>query len=383
MIKVLHVITGLNTGGAEMMLFKLLSKMDRKSFEQAVISLSDKGPVGESIESLEIPVYCLGIKHAVLSPFYLLKFVRLAKKYLPDLIQGWMYHGNFAALVGAFMVKRNIPVLWNIRGTHTDLSIENFFTSLLIWLGGKLSSFPVVIVNNSKVSALAHQEKFGYLSDKWEIIPNGFDVHLFQPDAEAKVKLCSELRVDCDSVLIGLVGRYHPMKGHDIFLTAASLLVEKYRNVHFVLIGTEVDIYNNELANRINQLNLRETIHLLGRRTDMVKLTAAFDVACSSSYGEGFSNAIGEAMSCGVPCVVTDVGDSGWIVGETGLVVPPGNPVALADAWVELIDMGEKGRRALGTIARQRVIDNFSLASVVCQYEALYERVLKQNKGNS
>ena len=151
--------------------------------------------------------------------------------------------------------------------------------------------------------------------------------------------------------------------------------------VRFILAGTEVEPSNRELMNLISSLGLEPSVRLLGRRNDIPEITAALDIASSSSYGEGFSNAIGEAMSCGVPCVVTDVGDSAWIVGDTGKVVPPRDPTALANALRELVNMGAVARRALGERARQRVVENFSLEAVVRQYEDLYESVYQQFKG--
>jgi glycosyltransferase involved in cell wall biosynthesis len=167
------------------------------------------------------------------------------------------------------------------------------------------------------------------------------------------------------------------MKDHTNFLHAAALLLKSYPDVHFVLVGREVHTENKVLKNLIQDLGISQHIHLLGERRDMNRLTAALDIACSASaYGEGFPNVIGEAMSCGVPCAVTDVGDSGWIVGNTGRVVPPRSPEALAHAWKELIVLGSEGREILGKAARARIIECFSLDSVVHQYESLYESAL-------
>ncbi len=117
-----------------------------------------------------------------------------------------------------------------------------------------------------------------------------------------------------------------------------------------------------------------------GVRADIGRFTAALDIASSCSYSESFANVIGEAMACSVPSVATDVGISAWIVGDTGRIVPPRNPEALADAWRELIELGAAGRKALGTAARSRVTNYFSLASVVQQYEGLYESVVEQRQ---
>ncbi|NEP28701.1 glycosyltransferase, partial [Moorena sp. SIO3I6] len=217
----------------------------------------------------------------------------------------------------------------------------------------------------------------GYSSQNSCVIPNGFDTSLFKPSLEARAAFRSELGLSEQSILIGLIGRYHPMKDHPNFIRAASLLVKEFPDVHFIMVGTEVDQDNNFLSSLIQDLGLSNHIHLLGERSDIPRLTAALDInTLASAYGEAFPLVIGEAMSSGVPCVVTDVGDSAWIVGNTGRVVPPRNSEALARAWKELILMGNEGRKVLGKAARSRIIDSFSINSVVAQYESLYELIL-------
>lgn len=167
------------------------------------------------------------------------------------------------------------------------------------------------------------------------------------------------------------------MKDHDSFLRAAALLLQNFPQLHFVLVGTEVDGNNYQLSKLINTLNIGDKLHLLGERQDISRLTSALDIATSSSYfGEAFPNIIGEAMACEVPCVATDVGDSAAIIGETGKIVPPKNPQALADSCQELILLGAEGRKALGAKARQKVIKHYSLDAIVAQYQRLYINTL-------
>lgn len=378
MIKVLHIITGLSTGGAETMLLKLLASTNRERFAPVVVSLLDKGTIGPRIEALGVPVYALGMRRGIPSPAALVRLVRIARNQQPHIIQGWMYHGNLAAQLAAVFVKCNVPVIWNIRGTHTKLKDESLMTAIVIWLGARLSNRAVRIINNSLTSVLSHQQLLGYCADKWQIIPNGFDSNMFKPSEVARRNLRSELGLPSDALLIGLIGRYHPVKDHAGFLKAASLLLQIYPDVHFVLVGQDVDKEIAELSVWLQDERLKYSFHLLGSRSDLPNLTAALDILALSSLSEGFPNVVGEAMSCGIPCVVTDVGDSGRIVGETGRVVQPGDPEALAKAMMELIDMGKEGRENLGVMARQRVVDNFSLPSVVRHYESLYEEVLAQ-----
>ena len=376
MIRVLHVITDLSVGGAEMMLHKLLARISREKFEQAVISLTDRGPLGARIEALGIPVYAVGMKPGRPTPAAAWRLIRLAWRLKPDLVQGWMSHGNLAALLAGVFVPKTVPVLWNVRRSLYSLEHDKPLTRAVTWLGARLSGLPVKILYNSRIGAAQH-EKFGYRADKTLVLPNGFDTELFAPSTEARSSVRFELGVSEDAVLIGLVGRYSLMKDHANFLRAAASLLKSRPDVYFVLAGRGIAWDNQALGELVRGLGIVGRTHLLGERHDMARVTAALDIATSSSaFDEGFPNVVGEAMSCGVPCVVTDVGDSAWIVGETGRVVPPRDPEALCSAWLELMEMGPAARRNLGTRARKRAEDQFSIEKIVQLYERVYEEQL-------
>jgi len=372
--RVIFVITGLARGGAEMMLLKLCSKLDPRRFTPSVISLADKGVVGPSIEALGITVYTLGMRPNRPSLTGWLRLCKLISTLRPNLIQGWMYHGNLAASLAA---GTRIPVVWGMRHSLYGLGKERALTRWAIRLGAVMSRrYPCAIVYNSQTSAHQH-EVFGFAAAQTCIIPNGFDTEVFHPDEYVRTSIRQELGLSDNIVLIGLIGRYHPMKDHRNFLNAAALLGKEFSDVRFLLVGCGMDADSPALGKMIAESGLGDRVLLLGERKDIPQLNAALDIASSTSaWGEGFANVIGEAMSCGVPCVVTDVGDSAWIVGSTGKVVPRSDPVALAAAWKSLILIGRGERQALGILARQRVIEKFSLEPVVDQYEELYESLI-------
>lgn len=374
-MKILHVITGLSTGGAEMMLYKLLSGMNRERFEPVVISLTDRGTLGDRIESLGIPVHPINLKLGKSTPLSIWCLIRTLRQIQPDLIQGWMIHGNLAAQLASFSMPKKVPILWNIRHSALSKSDASPVTLLLIKQLSYLSHLPARIIYNSKVGACDH-ENIGYNPNKTQVISNGFDTKLFKISLETRHRFRGELGLSEDVFLMGLIGRFHPMKDHSNFLQAAKKLLETKPNVQFVLAGKEVNWDNLLLRRLILELEITNQVHLLGERADIPYITAALDIATSASYGEGFPNVIGEAMSCGVPCVVTDVGDSAWIVGNTGQVVQPRNPEALCAGWLKLIEMGVEARRDLGAKARQRIEELFSIESIVQQYERLYQQVI-------
>jgi len=378
-IKVMYIINDLSIGGAEMMLYKLLAETDRDRFEPVVISLIDRGALRQRIEKLGIAVHTARMKPGLPSPLGWWRLIRLMRRHKPDLVLGWMYHSCLAAQLANFFVPQRVPVLWSIHYSITSLASEKKLTAAVIRACALLSKLAAQLIFVSRASQSQHKP-LGYTLDDSCVIPNGINVEEFVPSGESRSSVRSELGLAEDALLIGLVGRYHPVKDHANFLKAAALISKQYPSTHFLLVGRGVDHANAVLRRSIQEIGLSREAHLLGERNDMPRLAAALDLfSLTSAYGESFPNVIGEAMACEVPCVVTDVGDAVWIVGNAGRVVPPRDPRALADAWKEMIDLGPVGRKALGRDARSRVIECFPLEAVVARYEALYETVLARD----
>jgi glycosyltransferase involved in cell wall biosynthesis len=372
---VCHVITGLHTGGCETMLFKLLSCAGWENYNHVVIEMVPGGQFKTRIEKLGIPVYSLHMRPGFPSLRNILRLRSLARKIRPSIWQGWMYHGNFAALSAKFLAGTRSPVIWNIRHSLHDLKNEKYLTRLLIIVGARLSSLVSIILYNSKASAAQH-EHIGYPVRKTKVIPNGFDCATFIPDTAAYQSVRVEMGLSCDASLIGLIARYDPLKGHTYFLQAAAQLVQHLPAIRFLLAGRGVDANNAELTATIERLGLKSYVHLLGERDDIPRLTAALDIATSSSISEAFPNVLGEAMASGVPCVVTDVGDSAWIIGDNGRVVAPGNATELTTAWQALLSCDKKTLSEIGMRGRDRINDLFSLSAVCQQYVTLYGGLL-------
>jgi glycosyltransferase involved in cell wall biosynthesis len=385
-ISILHLITTLDLGGAEKMLLKLLSFMDKDNFSNQVICLTDVGLVGEKIMGQGIPVYALNMPRGRLNSSGLHKLWGLLRSIRPTVLQTWLYHADLLGVIlGRLAGISNI--CWNIRCSYMDLGKYRPSTKWTIKFCSLLSCFPRIVITNSS-AALKYHTRLGYKAKSWKVIPNGFDLEKFKPDQRAKPRLLKEFGLSNDLghrgsdseesgnkkndiFLIGFIARYDPMKDHSTFFKAASLLLSERNNVHFVLVGKNVDLENKSIFTQVPNAGM-EHFHLLGERDDMENITAGLDIASLVSHGEGFPNTVGEAMACGVPCVVTNVGDSALIVNDTGYVVPPRDPSALAKAWKELIDMGYERRRKLGIAARKRVKERFELSKIVKDYETTY-----------
>lgn len=374
-IKVMHIISDLSIGGAEMTLYKQLEKTDRGRFEPVVVSLVDRGVLRERIEALGIAVHTTQMRSGWPSPLGLWRLIKLIRRLSPDLILGWMYHSCLAAELARICSGRRIPVLWSVHYSFSSLATEKWLTAAVIKLCRLLSRLPEKIVFVSSAGQTQHQ-LLGYCAEKSCVIPNGIDVNEFVPSNEARLSVRAELGLAEDAFLIGIIGRYHPTKDHANFLAAASLISKTDPETRFVLIGRDIDERNEELSEAIRRLGIESQTHLFGERQDTPRLAAALDVFSLSSYDESCPNVIGEAMACGVPCVVTDVGDTAWIVGDTGRVISRRDSQALALAWKDMIRLGAAGRKALGSRARERVVGHFPIEAVVARYEALYDSVL-------
>ena len=378
-MKILHIITDLEIGGAEMMLCRLLERLDAQRFQATVLALSDRGPLADCLEALRVPVYAANLRG---NPYRALVTLRqVLRQTQPDLLQGWMYHGNLVAqllalswrVCGVSQRNSRLPCCLSIHNALYSLRSEKRLTQLVLYSSGWLSPLAAATIFVSRVSAEQHYA-LGYSRSRSLIIPNGVDCDRFMPDPAARDQVRQALELPKSALLIGLVARFHPQKDHGNFLQAAAHLAAQQPEAYFLLCGAGVEPRNPVLSAQVQALGLTERVRLLGDRSDIPHLTAALDIACLASNSEAFPLVVLEAMACGVPCVVTAVGDAPWVVGETGKVVPPRDPAALAAACQHLATLGATGRQRLGQAARDRACQMFSLQATVQRYEALYQQ---------
>lgn len=370
MLHIVHVISDLDPGGAEVMLAKLVGGMDRDRFSNTVISLTDRGQLGEQIEGLGVAVHALGMKRGQPDIVALPRLIRLLKQLKPVIVQSWLYHADFLSTLAVKFSGSPVQI-WNVRCSDMDLTryspLTRWVQRMLAWW----SRTPAAVVVNSEAGKLQH-ERLGYHPRRWDVIPNGFDTQRFRPDSVARLSLRREWHVKDETVVIALIARVDPMKDHATFLDAARQVANIRRDVCFLLVGKGTEA----LAPTVAAIGLTGQVCLLGYRNDVERLLPGVDVLClSSAFGEGFPNVLGEAMACGIPCVSTDVGDAHSIIDDTGLVVPVRDPAALARAIIDLIDRGPAVRANLGHAARERIEKLYSLPRIVERYMALYSEL--------
>lgn len=369
-MRVLHVITSLNVGGAERSLASVTRALN-DGYEHAAILLGDLGPLGAQLREAGMNVLAMGMPSPLLAAKHTPHLVALLREFRPTILQGWMYHGNIAAYLIAMFYGRSIPVLWNVRHCLYEIRDEKRLTQLLIRAGRTLSARVCATIYNSALSRAQH-ESFGFRG-RGHVIANGFDLNRWRPDAEQRSIVRAELGItDASAKVVGHFARFHPMKDHGTFLRAIGVLLSRMPQAHAVLAGANVT-YDNETLSALIAPEHRSRVHLLGERSDLERLMRALDVFCLSSWSEAFPNVVGEAMASGVPCVATDVGDCCDIVGDTGVVVVPRCPSALAAALLDFLARCSSDISQLGAAARSRMAARFSLQAMALKYRCLYE----------
>jgi glycosyltransferase involved in cell wall biosynthesis len=365
MALIAHLITGLETGGAERMLARLATGLDRERHRSIVVSMTGPGVVGPPLVSSGIELHTLDMRRGVADLRGLARLVAILRQARPDILQTWLYHADVLGTVARIFAP-HCALLWNVQCAESiDAEIVRRF---LVWGSAR----PDAVVVNSLAGRRFH-EWLGYRPRRWEHIPNGCDANDFRFDAEGRLAVRRELGVPDDAVTIGLPARFHPMKDHANFLAAAARLAAIRPEAVFVMVGPEVDSSNRALGKIIAAHRITQRVRLLGEREDMARVYSALDIATlSSAFGEGCPNVLVEAMSCGLPCIATDCGDAADIIGPTGLVVPPRDPEALSAAWNRLMSLGPDARRTLGAEARNRIVGSYDLRTIVSRYDALY-----------
>lgn len=371
-VRVLHVITGLNDGGAEAVLYRLCTH--DKTRQHIVISLMDAGKYGSMLTEAGIAVHCLNMPRGQIRLRALWRLWRLLRQLKPDVVQTWMYHADLLGGVVARLAGVRF-VVWGIRHTTLVPGQSSRGTIIVARVLARLSRLvPKQIVACAEEAAVVHG-RLGYDTAKMQVIPNGYDLSQFVQDKEAGQALRAELGVHEGAPLLGMVGRFDPQKDHANLLHALGLLHEREVSFRCVLVGTGLDEDNAILLAQIQQLGLQDLVQLLGRRNDIPAVMNALDVhVLSSSFGEAFPNVLSEAMACGTPCVTTDVGDAARIVGDTGWVVSPSDSAALAGALEEALGQWRQleGWLARQQAAREHIEENFSIEKMIDAYHAVW-----------
>lgn len=368
----LHIITGLSDGGAEAVLYRLCNH--DKENQHIVISLMDQGKYGSLLEEIGVQVYCLDMPAGQIRFAALIKLYKLIRQLKPDVVQTWMYHAD---LIGGVIARlagvKNI--VWGVHHTTLVKGESKRSTILIAKINALISSFiPRKIIYCAEKSRQV-QQSIGFSPKIGHVVPNGYNIDDFKPDLDAGMAFRQEVGLADEKFLIGHVGRYHPFKDYPTLVNAVSLLTKEKSALKVVMVGGDLTTDNTQLNQLIKDNICTERITLLGRRNDITAVMNGFDLFVLSSVSEAFPNVLNEAMACGTPCITTDVGDAAVIVGDTGWVVLPKDPQALAKAMFAAMEEKQNNPQAWQArkqACRERIVNNFSINKMVEGYHQVW-----------
>ena len=354
------------------MLKRLVEHLQHKGGSRhQVVSLTNVGEVGQYLKSVGIQVHVLEMKSLLNLPSALVRLIFMIRNIKPNVVQTWMYHADLIGGIASFLAGFN-NIIWNVR--NTEIPQRAFSrTGLVIRLCALLSRFIPQKIICCAYSAMKSHKKLGYDPKRMIVIPNGFDIQKWSMPTLNKSIIRETFRLPLDTFIIGIVGRYDPLKGYDQFIKAASIMAKRYdQPLLFLMVGRNVDKNNTDLLALIESEGGCANFKLMGERSDIPQIMCALDLYCLSSIAEGFPNVVAEAMLMEIPCVVTDVGDARQIVGNLGQVVASYNPQKLANALLRMTLLESHDRKDIGRKSRKRILKYYDIDVVAGQYMKLY-----------
>ncbi len=358
-IRLAFLVRSLDFGGAQRQLVTLAKALDKNQFEVSILTFYSGQPLEQELENTSVRLVSLNKSGRWdLLPF-LGRLIRETRALRPDILHGYLDIPNVLALFLKGFVRARI--VWGVRASAMELRRYDWLFRLAARVEQWLSRFPDLIIVNS-VAARDYHVANGFPAHKLKLIPNGIDTQVFKPDTQARRKMRNDWGISETTRLIGTVGRLDPVKDLPDFLQAAALINRELTETRFICVGTGPAHYVEHLKYLAHDLGIAESVIWEPARQDIAAAYNALDLLVSSSQAESFPNSVAEAMSCGVPCIVTDVGDSALLVGDNGTVVPPRNPQALATAIISSLEANRIERRLQ---TRNRIVANFSVEQLV------------------
>lgn len=359
-MRVLLFNRSLNTGGAERQLVLLAKSLHERGISVAVMVYYGGGAFRSELENAGVTVIDLKKKGRWDIFWFALRTIMAIRKYKPDVIYTFIgAHLVASALWG--LIGRP-AIVWGVRASNMDLGYYDWMSRFGEFCSIRMSRFADFIICNSEAGRM-HIQRLGYASHSITVIPNGIDTDRFKPNPSVRAGRRKSWNIPVDSLVIGMMARIDHMKDHSRFLMAASKVYSDVSNVYFVCVGSGSASLHSDLKQQSSDCGLGDAVRWIGHSDNPVYDYSAIDIFVQpSSFGEGFPNAVGEAMACGLPVVASDVGDCRRIVGEYGWIVPAKNHEALADAILNAISALPNwipGR------SRERIMENFSVDAMV------------------
>ena len=366
-VTVVHLITTLTQGGAERVLTQLVPRpADVTDERHVVISLVPGGMFADELAADGVEVRDLGMRPGRDPLRGTLRLARMLRELRPTMVVSWMYHASLIDLLARPFASRarRARMVWMVRGSLSARETMPRSSRMVLHVLARMSRRPEAIATNSVAGRRQHEE-FGFHPRAWLHLPNACDSVRFSPDPDVRVSVRSALGVAADDLVILFVGRNHPEKGFDLLLDALRRFDTAQRSTVVILVG-----HGTDEAERLDAASCR--VLALGERTDVADLLRGADALVLPSRSEGTPNAVLEAMSTGVPCLVTDVGDSADVVGSEGIVIGEVTVEGIVAGLETLVAMGPDELRRRGTAARERASRRHDPDVARAQYRALW-----------
>lgn len=372
-MRVIHIIIGLNKGGAEGALLRLIQSSASPDIENRVISLTSKGEIGEALEIMGCDVRALNMSSALTFPYVFIKLCNEIKLFNPDIVQTWMYHADFFGGIAARLLGIK-KIIWNVRTTDISFN-KNYLTKVIRYLCSKISYIiPSKIVYVAYKGMQLHEE-LGYQNKNSLVISNGYVINKYQVDSESRLLIRHSLGIKDNEDIIGFIGRFHPTKGVENFIKSAKILIKYKPGIKFLMVGKGMDSRNGKLISLIEQEGILNKFILVGESKNIITELLAIDIFVLSSKTEGFPNVLAEAMLMRLPCVSTDVGDASMILNNLGIIVPPEDSIELSIGIKKLLDLSKLEREEIGMLSSTRISDNFSIVNFSESYLKIYNEL--------
>lgn len=373
----MHLITSLDRNGAQFALVRLTRSLVAPHFKHSVISIAPITPDTSVAFPEHVHVSSLNMSPRIPNPLAYMRLVARLRANRPNVFQTWLYHADALGSLAKPLVDTHLA--WNIRCSDMGHDYAGPLKRLLLSFLKSVSGMPELVIANSE-QGISHHKSIGYRPRKWIYVPNGFDLEKFRPDHAKRKATRKVLELAPNDVAVGIAARFHEMKDLPTFLRAASRTASMHDNIRFVVFGDGGQDTTNALRDLSRDLGIDKEMIWAGHWGAMTEAYNSLDLlVMSSRYGEGFPNSVGEAMACGVPTVVTDVGDAATLVGDTTRVVPPGDPDALAAAIHAVLLLPPDERKALGENDRKRILCRYSDAVVAARYREIYRSLVFPN----
>ncbi|MFV1974717.1 MAG: glycosyltransferase [Candidatus Scalindua sp.] len=374
-MKIMFLIRSLDMGGAERQLISLAIGLQEIGHSVTVAIFYSGGKLESELDGSGVVLHRLEKKGRWDVMGFGKRVIQLVKSQDADIFHSYLPGANIIAILAKPLLGQT-PVVWAVAASNMDMSCYDRLARFTYWFEARIARFADLIISNSKSSLICAVQR-GFPENKMIVLPNPHDIDKFQQDLNGRQLVREEWEVSDKEILIGTVARFDTMKDHKNFIIAASILSKDRANVRFVCVGDGSDAYISDLQELTRKLEVDGRFIWPGPRQDMPVVYSALDInTCSSIFGEGLPNAIGEAMSCMTPCVVTDVGDCARIVGDMGEVVPPGSPEALADGWRKMIKRLSSEGDAVGQKSRERIVNKFSKHKAVELTDIEFKKLL-------